>query len=1480
MATAEKPIAKPRRIGRWLLICGIILLAGLYVLRGVIIVPYAIGLLERSAAANLGLQLSIGHLEGTIFTNLVVRDVTTVKRVADTPLADLAFSRLKLQYRPWALLKGLAAFVADISAEIDGARLVLDLTGQTAGNADNGVLKQIYLPPALPRLDIRKSIFQIKGPDYETRFNGISLTAHAAGQGETRLGLKVAQWSLDFPELRKIAVPVAADLYYNHQRLRLEKLLIGGKLLAESADFQLHELPEQIPFEARLNPAGGRLAATGQLTDERLEAAFTGSDIDLGSISAMLDPAAVPFGGRLTLKGQLDLPFEKPLDLVGDLSAQIVDGSIHSSAVERLAFRFSAGPRQLEVADLVATNGPNRLAVRRASAPTQTAYGDDPAEFLRSLQVDWNLDASDVPAVLGIFGLQLAGHDDRIPSHHLILNGRMEDGNLIIPEGRLDAGGGHILLKAADIALPIGERTLKDSALAGDLRIDLPQVDILSRIFALPAMGGAVEGQIKAAGTLLAPRGAADISGRALTYRHRALGNLTLQAKGDLKGVTVESALLERGKDRASGQGTINLAQQAFESVKVDLSVSDLGPYFSDLLPLFLPPSQKIVPVGGGLKAAVDLTGPFTRPDGSLKLQARQIRVASTPLGDAKIDLKFADDNLQVSSAVFRNLNDSLDLSGSIRLHHKLLENIRMKVVIADLAAYRGPWLPAALSGLAGSLQGRLKAAGDIMLPEAEADLRIENFHFNDLQLEKLNTKIRSSGRLLRIETAEATIGRHQLELAGDIRRNPDDTEFDVTFKKAALISRDRTLLALEHEAGCRLFRNGRMIFQNLDLSGSAGRVSVDGRFEPDGSSNLLISTAGLNGDGWLDLLAGDRLQFQGLNARIRVTGQPAAPAFAVEGTLDNIGSSEFPMAFSGRFNLDYARKIFKSNQVEWQGQKGQQIDLAGALPLDPFGKNLFAAGQISLTGRTRISDARVLGFILPWIASTGGSIQCDLNLSGTWKDPAGTLHLAVQDLKRPAEIRPLPPGPYTVTGDVRIDGSLVTLETLEAYSPGWKILAKGQWREAPTPAGWLRSDGRKLTGQVDLAGSLAVSDLSWVAREVDGVRRLSGRLEAKGTLKGPITAPSADAVIKLADAQIAPDFDMPTLQGLNLEAAVTPQAVNVRSLTGELGGAPFELTGTWQLGTTTGSAADLRLRGENILLYRDESLRLRADTDLTLKGPLARLELAGEVAVTDGRFAKNFGVIEGIASAGKSDGGRGFRLFSFRNPPLRDMVFAVRITAKEPFIIRNNLVRGSVRPDLMLTGTGEVPLLVGKVYVESTRLYLPAGRMQLENGLVRFEQSDPDRPKLDLIGTSTMLGYDITAVIEGPYDEPVITLSSIPTLPNEELLMLLLAGQPPKTSTARSNTSRQGLNIAVFLGRDLISRLFGNESDDSFEDILDRFDVEVGRGITQQGEDTINSQFRIADDVLVKGDSLYLTGERDYFDYYNGGIRLVFRFR
>jgi len=282
----------------------------------------------------------------------------------------------------------------------------------------------------------------------------------------------------------------------------------------------------------------------------------------------------------------------------------------------------------------------------------------------------------------------------------------------------------------------------------------------------------------------------------------------------------------------------------------------------------------------------------------------------------------------------------------------------------------------------------------------------------------------------------------------------------------------------------------------------------------------------------------------------------------------------------------------------------------------------------------------------------------------------------------------------------------------------------------------------------------------------------------------------------------------------------------------------------------------------------------------LTIKGPISRLEVAGEVAITDGRFVKYFDFLSAMRGSAKPNADSGLQLFSIRNPPFSDAVFDLSITSKHPFRIRNNLANGSVRPDLKLTGTGEIPVLTGKIYVEPTRLSLPAGSLIFERGVIRLDPNSPDRPILDLVGKSRMLGYDITVLVEGVYDEPVVTLSSVPPLSNEELLLLVLTGQQPRAKDDRAASQRQTMNVAVYVGRDFISRWFGSESVESRESILDRFQVEVGRAVTRAGEETIDAQFRLTEGVFRDGDTLYLTGEKDVFDFYNAGVKIVFRFK
>jgi translocation and assembly module TamB len=85
---------------------------------------------------------------------------------------------------------------------------------------------------------------------------------------------------------------------------------------------------------------------------------------------------------------------------------------------------------------------------------------------------------------------------------------------------------------------------------------------------------------------------------------------------------------------------------------------------------------------------------------------------------------------------------------------------------------------------------------------------------------------------------------------------------------------------------------------------------------------------------------------------------------------------------------------------------------------------------------------------------------------------------------------------------------------------------------------------------------------------------------------------------------------------------------------------------------------------------------------------------------------------------------------------------------------------------------------------------------------------------------------------------------------------------------------------VAVFIGRDILMRMPGGGTTESLQAVMERFDVEVGRAVTRAGDETINARFRLADGVLREGDTLYITGEKDVFDQYNAGVRIVFRFR
>lgn len=507
------------------------------------------------------------------------------------------------------------------------------------------------------------------------------------------------------------------------------------------------------------------------------------------------------------------------------------------------------------------------------------------------------------------------------------------------------------------------------------------------------------------------------------------------------------------------------------------------------------------------------------------------------------------------------------------------------------------------------------------------------------------------------------------------------------------------------------------------------------------------------------------------------------------------------------------------------------------------------------------------------------GAIDFDLVGEGTWAEPrlhAG-LNASQVTFTPEDELSPAPlPGPLDLTLQLTHENGITELGELLATAGPMNLNASGSWSVEEALLPLLRQGKAIPEGRLQLDGQASIPDVSFLA-SMPGIRRIEGQLEAELAVTGTDRAPVLQAdwalhqgALRLDDPSIAA-FDR-----LEFVGDFNGQVARLIDCRGELGSAPFSAEGMVDLREEF-PLIDVRLDGTDLLLFRRQGVKVRSDTGLHIHGPLNALRVDGELTLTDGRYTKPVDFIMPLLRRGQppSSGVEGISLFSLA-APLDTMNFDLRVRPGNGFRIKTNVANGMVRPDLRLVGTGEVPYLLGEVYLDQTILSMPAHRITVEQGVIRFSEENPFVPTLDIRAGFRRYGYDVTILVEGDITEPVITMSSVPPLESEELLLFTTTGQPPQEA---ANAQEALGTVAVYLAQDWLRRFFGDLSTEEEESLFDRIEIEFGRDATNQGAETIEGRFLLRRDNILENDALYLTGERDAYSDFNLGLRIRFLF-
>ncbi len=587
--------------------------------------------------------------------------------------------------------------------------------------------------------------------------------------------------------------------------------------------------------------------------------------------------------------------------------------------------------------------------------------------------------------------------------------------------------------------------------------------------------------------------------------------------------------------------------------------------------------------------------------------------------------------------------------------------------------------------------------------------------------------------------------------------------------------------------------------------------------------------------------------------------------------------SSEFHIQ-NGPTQLDGSLEI-REGKLRWHDialQQGKLTVLTGfvILPLDL--SNLKAPipldQHIAANVNAKNLDLDQLLTSFGQTSSVSGTFSANLLASGTPLEPAA--HLKVTGRKLNAKATPqLAPSDL----DLALHYSPKNL-SLDA------VLRQPQMQPL-TVKGHLPLDlaatiqNKKLDPDLPLEVNvkLPASSLALAPKLSPAVRNIVGQASLDAHVGGTVAKPifSGAALVNIQSARLLNE-NAPPIGGFQAHLILADEKVSFKTFRGVVGGGTFVLGGAINLAKLSEPRFDLRLRADHVLVKRDDTITVRIDTDLKLAGPLNTAHASGQVFVTDSRFFKEIDILP-IGLPGrpkpKPRSAPAAKIPSFEKAPLRDWTFdiAIKTRPNDPFRIRGNLANGGAEIKLKFGGTGLHPTLEGNIGIENFAASLPFSKLTVNRGNVYFTQDAPFQPLFDIQAESTVRDYRVDAYIYGPANDPQISLTSEPPLPQAEVVSLLATGTTTSELTGNSNVLAGRAAVLVF--QELYHKVFKKREPIDEQSLFDRFNLDVGAVDNRTGRQEISARFKL-------GDQLYLIGDLDVTGNFTGRLRYLLRFR
>ena len=431
-----------------------------------------------------------------------------------------------------------------------------------------------------------------------------------------------------------------------------------------------------------------------------------------------------------------------------------------------------------------------------------------------------------------------------------------------------------------------------------------------------------------------------------------------------------------------------------------------------------------------------------------------------------------------------------------------------------------------------------------------------------------------------------------------------------------------------------------------------------------------------------------------------------------------------------------------------------------------------FSAEETSVQASLARMPLSVLDIGYPGLGLGGSATGTLRYVDRTDAAPTGAIDMTVRGLTRSGLLLSSRPIDVGVAGV--LDAGKAGVRAVMAT--GGQTVGRAQLMLSPLGAGDLvtRLANAPLVGQLRYSGP---ADTLW---------RLTG-IELFD-LSGPV-AIGADVGGRLADPQIRGSLRTQTAR---IESGVTGTVLRNVAATGRFGGSRLVIDsftaqdggqgrvsgrGVFDLAAARGFGIDLQMQAQGAQLIGRDDIAATVTGPLRFRSDGSGGVISGQVTVDRGRYRlgraaqavplPRLNIREiNVPGGGEDDD-------TPRDPWRLDLDARIG----DGFVVRGLGLDSLWSGNLKIAGEPTNPQITGRLDLVRGDYEFAGREFEIERGVIRFDGSVPANPALDIAANANTSGLNATIRVTGTAERPDIGFTSVPALPEDELLSRLLFG-------------------------------------------------------------------------------------------------------